>query len=215
MIILIGGEKGGTGKTTIATNLAQLRSQNGHDVLLVDTDKQESASSWAGLREEEGIQPAITTVQKVGKSITRDLLELAKRFDDLVVDAGGRDSYELRAALVAADKIFIPVQASQFDVWTLGNMAELVEHARALNPKLQAFVLLNRASSNPAVSETKEAESLLADFPELIFSGVIVRDRIAFRKASSAGQGVSELSSLDKKAVAEINQLYEVAFNEK
>ena len=215
MIILIGGEKGGTGKTTIATNLAQLRSQNGHDVLLVDTDKQESANSWAGLREEEGIQPAITTVQKVGKSITRDLLELAKRFDDLVVDAGGRDSYELRAALVAADKIFIPVQASQFDVWTLGNMAELVEHAQALNPKLQAFVLLNRASSNPAVSETKEAESLLADFPELIFSGVIVRDRIAFRKASSAGQGVSELSPLDKKAVAEINQLYEVAFNEK
>ena len=71
MIILIGGEKGGTGKTTIATNLAQLRSQNGHDVLLVDTDKQESASSWAGLREEEAIQPAITTVQKVGKSITR------------------------------------------------------------------------------------------------------------------------------------------------
>lgn len=215
MIILIGGEKGGTGKTTIATNLAQLRSQNGHDVLLVDTDKQESASSWAGLREEEGVTPAVTTVQKVGKSITRDLLELAKRFDDLVVDAGGRDSYELRAALVAADKIFIPVQASQFDVWTLGNMAELVEHAQALNPKLQAFVLLNRASPNPAVSETKEAESLLADFPELTFSEVIVRDRIAFRKASSAGQGVNELNPSDKKAVAEINQLYEVAFNEK
>ena len=215
MIILIGGEKGGTGKTTIATNLAQLRSQNGHDVLLVDTDKQESASSWAGLREEEGVTPAVTTVQKVGKSITRDLLELAKRFDDLVVDAGGRDSYELRAALVAADKIFIPVQASQFDVWTLGNMAELVEHAQALNPKLQAFVLLNRASPNPAVSEAKEAEFLLADFPGLIFSGVIIHDRIVFRKASSAGQGVNELSPPDKKAVAEINQLYEVAFNEK
>lgn len=215
MIVLVGGEKGGTGKTTIATNLAQMRAQNGHDVLLVDTDKQESASSWAGLREEEGIKPAITTVQKVGKSITRDLLDLAKRFDDLIIDAGGRDSYELRAALVAADKIFIPVQASQFDVWTLGNMAELVEHAQALNPKLQAFVVLNRASPNPAVSETKEAESLLFDFPGLIFSGVIVRDRIAFRKASSAGQGVMELTPSDQKATVEINQLYEVVFNEK
>lgn len=215
MIILIGGEKGGTGKTTIATNLAQMRVHHGRDVLLVDTDKQESASSWAGLREEEAIQPAITTVQKVGKSITRDLLDLSKRFDDLVIDAGGRDSYELRAALVAADKIFIPVQASQFDVWTLGNMAELVEHAQALNPKLQAFVILNRASPNPGVSEANEAKELLADFPNLIFSGVIVRDRIAFRKASSAGQGVNELSPPDNKAIAEINQLYEVVFDEK
>lgn len=215
MIVLIGGEKGGTGKTTLATNLAQLRIQSGRDVLLVDTDKQESASSWAGLREEEGIEPAITTVQKIGKSITRDLLELSKRFDDLVIDAGGRDSYELRAALVAADQIFIPVQASQFDVWTLGNMAELVEHAQALNPKLQAFVVLNRASPNPGVSEAREAEELLADFPVLTFSGVIVRDRIAFRKASSAGQGVNELNPADDKAKAEINQLYEVVFNEK
>ena len=50
MIVLIGGEKGGTGKTTLATNLAQMRAARGHDVLLVDTDKQESASSWASLR---------------------------------------------------------------------------------------------------------------------------------------------------------------------
>ena len=127
MIVLIGGEKGGTGKTTIATNLAQMRAARGRDVLLVDTDKQESASAWAGLRAEEGIEPTITAVQKLGKNITRDLLDLAKRYDDLVIDAGGRDSFELRAALVAAEQIFIPVQASQFDVWTLGNMAELVE----------------------------------------------------------------------------------------
>ena len=190
MIVLIGGEKGGTGKTTLATNLAQMRAARGHDVLLVDTDKQESASSWASLRAEEGIDPTITAVQKLGKNITRDLLDLAKRYDDLVIDAGGRDSFELRAALVATEQIFIPVQASQFDVWTLGNMAELVEQAQVLNPRLRAFVVLNRASPNPSVSEAKEAESLLDDFPALTFCGVTLRDRIAFRKASSAGQGV-------------------------
>ena len=182
MIVLIGGEKGGTGKTTLATNLAQMRAARGHDVLLVDTDKQESASSWASLRAEEGIDPTITAVQKLGKNITRDLLDLAKRYDDLVIDAGGRDSFELRAALVATEQIFIPVQASQFDVWTLGNMAELVEQAQVLNPRLRAFVVLNRASPNPSVSEAKEAESLLDDFPALTFCGVTLRDRIAFRK---------------------------------
>lgn len=215
MIVLIGGEKGGTGKTTLATNLAQMRAARGHDVLLVDTDKQESASSWASLRAEEGINPTITAVQKLGKNITRDLLDLAKRYDDLVIDAGGRDSFELRAALVATEQIFIPVQASQFDVWTLGNMAELVEQAQVLNPRLRAFVVLNRASPNPSVSEAKEAESLLDDFPALTFCGVTLRDRIAFRKASSAGQGVEELHPKDPKAIDEITRLYEIVFNEK
>ena len=215
MIILVGGEKGGTGKTTQATNLAQMRASAGYDVLLVDSDKQESASSWAGLREEIGTEPAITTVQKVGKNITRDLLDLAKRYDDLIIDAGGRDSVELRAAMVAADKLFIPVQASQFDVWTLGNMSELVDQAQALNPKLQAYVVLNRASTNPVVSEVDEARELFNDFENLIFSGVILRDRIAFRKASAGGLGVNELRPVDTKAQDEISQLYEVVFNEK
>ena len=215
MIILIGGEKGGTGKTTLATNLAQMRASAGYDVLLVDSDKQESASSWAGLREEIGNEPAITTVQKVGKNITRDLIDLAKRYDDLIVDAGGRDSVELRAAMVAADKLFIPVQASQFDVWTLGNMCELVDQAQALNPKLQAHVILNRASTNPVVSEVDEARELFNDFESLHFSGVILRDRIAFRKASSGGLGINELRPVDTKAQDEISQLYEVVFDEK
>ena len=215
MIILIGGEKGGTGKTTVATNLAQMRASAGRDVLLIDSDKQESASSWAGLREEIGTEPAITTVQKVGKNITRDLMDLATRYDDLIVDAGGRDSVELRAAMVAAHKLFIPVQASQFDVWTLGNMSELVDQAQALNPALQAYVVLNRASPNPAVSESDEARELFNDFENLDFCGVTLRDRIAFRKASSGGLGINELSPADAKAQAEISQLYEVVFDEK
>ena len=56
-IILIGGEKGGTGKTTLAVNIAAARARDGHDVLLVDTDPQGSASYWAAAREEAGIEP--------------------------------------------------------------------------------------------------------------------------------------------------------------
>lgn len=215
MIILIGGEKGGTGKTTLATNLAQMRVSAGKDVLLIDSDKQESASSWAGLREEIGVNPSITTVQKVGKNIARDLLDLAKRYDDLIIDAGGRDSVELRAAMVAAHKLFIPVQASQFDVWTLGNMSELVDQAQALNPALKAYVVLNRASTNPVVSEADEARELFNDFENLNFCGVTLRDRIAFRKASSGGLGINELSPVDAKAREEMSQFYEVVFDEK
>ena len=52
MIILIGGEKGGTGKTTLSTNIAAKLALEGEDVLLVDTDKQGSASAWAATRDE-------------------------------------------------------------------------------------------------------------------------------------------------------------------
>jgi len=212
MIILIGGEKGGTGKTTIASNLAQMRSTRGNDVLLIDTDKQESSTFWASTREEAGINPRINSIQKYGKTITKDILDLSTRYEDIIIDAGGRDSYELRASMVACDVLYIPVQASQFDIWTLERMEELVESSQVFNPKIKAFVIINRASTNPSVSESKEAESLLNDFKNLHFSGVILRDRIAYRKAASSGQGVEELKPLDKKAIAEINNLYQIIF---
>ena len=52
MIVLIGGEKGGPGKTTIATNLAAMRTADKGDVLLIDTDKQPTSSYWCSLRED-------------------------------------------------------------------------------------------------------------------------------------------------------------------
>ncbi len=208
MIVLIGGEKGGTGKTTIASNLAQMRASRGADVLLIDTDKQESSTFWASTRDDEQINPRVPTVQKYGKAITKDILDLANRYEDIIIDAGGRDSYELRASIVAADVLYIPVQASQFDIWTLEGMAELVEQSQAINPKLSAFVIINRASTNPAVSESAEAEKLLQDFENLTFSGVILRDRIVYRRAAAIGQGVEEMKPLDTKAITEITKLY-------
>ena len=69
MIVLIGGEKGGTGKTTIATNLAAMRALAGRDVLLIDTDPQGSANYWAQSRDEEGITPRVACIQKFGKQV--------------------------------------------------------------------------------------------------------------------------------------------------
>ena len=92
MIILIGGEKGGTGKTTIAINLATLHALNGKDILLVDTDKQGSANSWAESRDEEQQLPRITCIQKFGKNLARDIKDLEPRYEDIIIDAGGRDS---------------------------------------------------------------------------------------------------------------------------
>ena len=216
MILLIGGEKGGTGKTTLATNLSALRAAAGRDVLLVDTDRQGSASFWGTVRDEAigagASVAAVPCVQVFGKGAARQITDLAGRYDDVIVDAGGRDSVELRSAMVVAERLFVPVQASQFDVWTLEQMDALVSQAQAINPGLRASVVFNRASTHPRVREAEEAEELVADFEGLEVSGVTVRDRIAYRRAASEGLGVSEMAEADAKAVAEMAAWYGAVF---
>lgn len=204
MIVLIGGEKGGTGKTTLAIHLAARRTAQGRDVLLVDTDKQGSASSWCAVRDEEGRAPRVACVQKFGRALGADIRAMAGKYADLVVDAGGRDSVELRAAMTVSDVLYIPIQASQFDVWTLEQMNTLVEQAGAINERLRAFAVLNRASPNPSVKEAEDARAALADYEHLRPAAAVVRDRIAFRKAAREGCTVDELAERDPKAVGEI-----------
>lgn len=209
MILLIGGEKGGTGKTTIATNLAAMRASAGRDVLLVDTDIQGSASFWVQTRDESNVDPRVANVQKFGKNLANELSDLSKRYQDIIIDAGGRDSAELRAALVRADLAIIPVQASQFDLWTLDRMDEMVKLAKTYNEKLQVKILISRAATNLAVPETEKAAELVADFDSFSLLNTIIRDRIAFRRAAAAGKGVTEMYNPDiEKAAFEINMLY-------
>ncbi len=214
MIILIGGEKGGTGKTTIAVNAAALRARAGHDVLLVDTDLQGSASAWAALRDEQGIKERVACIQKFGKGLQNEIKDLAERYDDVIIDAGGRDSIELRAALVVATRAYIPVQASQFDIWTLERMNEIVATAQGFNPGLVAHVVVSRVTPNPSVTESQDAVAYIAELEHLRLAKSVVRDRIAFRRSVREGRGVMELQPNDDKAVGEITQLYKEIFNE-
>jgi chromosome partitioning protein len=213
-IILIGGEKGGTGKTTLATNLAALRALAGRDVLLVDTDIQASASFWSQTRDEASIRPRVACIQKFGKGLQAEVQDLARRYQDIVIDAGGRDSVELRAALVVAQRSFIPIQPSQFDIWTLGRMDELVKTAEGFNPNLHAWVVISRVSTNPSVTEGTEAQEILADFEHLRLSKAIIRDRIAYRKAARDGMCVAEMRPADPKAVEEVKALFDEVFSD-
>lgn len=182
-------------------------------MLLIDTDKQGSASSWCAIRDEAGKVPRVACMQKFGKTLAADIRAMAAKYADIVIDAGGRDSVELRAAMTVADAIFIPIQASQFDVWTLDQMNMLVEQASAINERLRAFAVLNRASPNPSVKEAQEAHAALADYEHLHAAQAIIRDRIAFRKAAREGCMVSELAEHDPKAVKEITAFYQEVFH--
>lgn len=214
MIVLMGGEKGGTGKTTLATNLAAMRSLAGRDVLLIDTDPQGSANYWAQNRDEWEVKPRVACVQKFGKGLPAEVKDLAKRYQDIIIDAGGRDSVELRAALVVAKRAYIPIQPSQFDIWTLNRMDELIETSKGFNPDLQAWVIISRSSTNPSVHESDDTMEIMGDFPNLGLARITIRDRIAYRKAAKDGMAVCELKPKDPKAVEEMEALYKEVFKD-
>lgn len=214
-ITVFGGEKGGTGKTTLAANIAAMLALRGKDVLLLDTDRQGTASFWATVREEEAIEPRVACVQKFGKGLPAQVRDLAERYDEIVIDAGGRDSMELRYALGVADRLYIPMQPFQFDIWTIRQMDTLVEMAKGLNEDLSAFIVLNRVATNPVIKEDREAREFITgeNFQHLVLAESMVRDRIAFRKAARDGLAVIEYGQ-DGKAVNEMNQLYEEIYGD-
>ena len=214
MIVLVGGQKGGVGKTTIAVNLAAMRGRAGHDVLLVDADKQASANLWAGIRQEDGRALPVPCVQKRGKSLAADLRDLAGRYEDVVIDAGGQDSVELRSALTVAELAIFPIQPSLFDAATLETLAELVTQAQGFNSELVAAVVINRASTNPRVKEADDAKDLIAAYSDLHLLEALLRDRIVFRKTARDGLCVLEADHRDPAAEAEMNALYREVFGD-
>jgi len=211
MVILIGGEKGGTGKSTIATNLAAICAISGKDVLLLDTDSQATATYWAMVRDETEGRVRVPCLRKTGRKIHRELDELRTKFEAIIIDAGGRDSAELRSSMLGADKLYVPIRPSQFDVWTVEKINQMVDEARGFNEGLRAFAFLNLATANPKVNEIAEAQEYLKEFDQLELASSIIRDRIAFRKAAKEGLSVVELG--DAKAKAEIMAFYKEVFS--
>ena len=160
--------------------MAALRAKKGRDVLLVDTDPQGSASFWAQTRDDDATHPRIACIQKFGKGLTQEVQDLAKRYQDIIIDAGGRDSIELRSAMIVADVLLVPVQASQFDLWTLQRMSDLIEQAQSFNQKLKPMVVLSRAVTNKSVADTNDAADLINDFENMPLCESIIRDRISY-----------------------------------
>jgi chromosome partitioning protein len=209
MIVTIGAEKGGVGKSTIATNLAVYLSREGVDVVIVDTDTQATCGKFIERRDEAGYLPSVACVQRTG-SVAATLRDMKKRYQLVVVDAGGRDSLELRWAMAVSDLLLIPTRASQADLETLPKVNELVSLARGSNPDLKAVAVLSMAPSNPVITEVAEARELLAQFDQLELSGNIIRDRKVYRDALLAGKGVVELDN--SQARAEIQLLAQEIF---
>jgi chromosome partitioning protein len=208
MILVCGGIKGGVGKTTLATNLTVMLTAEGKDVLLVDADDQGTASDFTVVRTEtlaEQGGAGYTSIKLHGAAVRSEVLKIAPKYDDVVIDVGGRDTAGQRAALSVADVYIVPFLPGSFDVWTLDNVATLVEEARAFNEKVRAVCVINRADAKG--NDNEDAAAIAKDTEGLEFIEFPLGNRKAFRSAAAQGLAVTEVKPVDRKAISEITAL--------
>lgn len=211
MIVVVGGIKGGSGKTTIATNLAVIRSAEGRKVLLVDADEQRSASDWAQQRAALELDDSVTTVQLSGKGVYAQVQKMGADYDEVIIDVGGRDTTSQRSALTIADLLVVPFKPRSLDIWTLGSLKTMINEIRAVNPTLRCMAVVNQADSKG--SDNEDAIEILKECEEIDCLEYSIGHRKSFGNAASEGLSVFELRERDKKACAEMKMLYDHIFD--
>ncbi|WP_118987946.1 division plane positioning ATPase MipZ [Photorhabdus sp. CRCIA-P01] len=211
MITVIGGNKGGSGKTTTAVNVAVALAIKGEDVCLLNADIQRTAAKWHAEREAAGFLPALTLIEKFD-NLTQTLRALDEKYAHVIVDVAGRNSREFITSGVVAHQIIAPLQCSQPDLDTLVELQQQVEAMHDLNPDLKVFCLQSMATTNPVLrgNERKEFLEYLEEFPTIKTMETVVCFRKVYRDSMSNGMGVLETDN--KAAKTEIEQLINEVF---
>ncbi|MHC3897646.1 UNVERIFIED_CONTAM: AAA family ATPase [Wolbachia endosymbiont of Nasonia longicornis] len=220
MIIVVGGQKGGTGKTTIATNIAVMRAREGRNVLLYDLDPLMLATLWASQRDKDKSLPKINSIHKVlgqiniGVVIRNELQALQSKYQDIIVDARRVDE-TLRAALSLANLAIFPINPSGIDMWTFDTLSNLVNGTQSCNKTFKARVLFNGVYTNPGAAKKhiEECDDFLSEFDNLTRFDSFLSWRAAVQDAPGEGMAIVEYKPVDLKAIREIESVYEEALS--
>lgn len=203
MIVAFLNQKGGVGKTTLALHLAGAWSARGQRVLVVDADPQASALDWADQRLREGLPRLFGVLGLARETLHKELPDLARDTDHLIIDGPPRVAGIARSALLAADLVLIPAQPSPFDGWASSEMLRLLDEARIFRPELRARMLLNRCAARTVIAR-ETAEALADQDPPMLASRV--GQRVAFADAARTGRLASE-SDTGQMATRDIEAL--------
>lgn len=199
MLTVVGNLKGGTGKSTVAFNLAVWLAHDKSGVMAFDLDPQCTLVDVCEVREEDGFEPTF--------EVSTDLAELEEMVKDkknktpIIVDISATNMPAMQRAIELADRVLIPVQPSQADIWSTQRFLKTVHEciANGKGPKkTEVLGFINRADTHIGVRETGEAEQALDMLQGIKPLGVRLYQRTAYRRSFSEGLGVFELDPMGK-----------------
>lgn len=198
-VISVLNQKGGAGKTTIATHLARAFGEEGARVLLIDSDPQGSARDWAAVNADNPV--SVVGIDR--PTIERDLKSLAT-VDYAIID-GAPQIHEMAVSAVKASHfVLIPVQPSPYDIWATAALVDLVKtRIEITDGALGAAFVLSRAIKNTNIGE--EVASVLADYGLPVLTSRITQ-RVIFPSSAARGSTVLD-DETNGPAAAEIRAL--------
>jgi chromosome partitioning protein len=196
VIIAVVSQKGGTGKTTIATNLAACYAAQGREVMLVDADPQHSALDWKADR--PSTLPSVHALHLPEKNLFQEIQHLRQKYELLIIDGGGRITATARAAVAAADFLIIPTLPSKFDLLSTENFVQTVLHeVQAYKSVVAGGIVLNQLQAGTAIGKAASEHLATLDYP--VFTAHL-HLYVAYREAAATGQSVMEYDRQSKAA---------------
>lgn len=198
-VISVLNQKGGSGKTTIATHLARAIQLKGFSVLLVDSDPQGSSRDWAAVNEENPV-PVVGIDRP---TIERDLKRIAEK-DYVIIDGAPQAADLAISAIKASDIIIIPVQPSPYDIWATSDLVDLVkQRIEMTDGKLKAAFVVSRTIKGTKIG--KEISVALSDYGLPVLETSITQ-RVIYPTSASMGSSVLDEEPTGE-ASKEINNL--------
>lgn len=196
MLTVIGNLKGGTGKSTVAFNLAVWLAYDKTGVMAFDLDPQCTLVDVCEVREEDGFEPKFEVSTDLAE--LEALVENGKLKQPIIVDMSASNMAAMEKAIALADRVLIPVQPSQADIWSTQRFLKIVERCMNKEKKPEVLGFINRADTHVGVRETDEAEQALQMLQGVKAMDLRLYQRTAYRRSFSEGLGVFELDPMGK-----------------
>ena len=207
MLILIGGEKGGTGKSCLTQNIAVLLQKKETNILIIDCDPQKTTSDWAQERCNNTKKPHIDCIQMYG-NILHNLESLKLKYKIILVDCGGQDSKALRSSLVSCTHALFPIRPKRRDLKTISHLEELIEEARVTNKNMKYSMVINQAPALPSqYKRIIDVKDVCKNWCIPCLNSVIFYRNI-YDDSEEKGLSVEEIGT-DPKATQELHSLIE------